>query len=146
MNKLLMKPATAFRKPIVALACLLMLACDAATQSAPSSAASDGTSEGHKAYNNYCRTCHSLKQGDDRLGPSLAGIVGRKAGGSPGYSNYSGSVAGSGIVWDEDTLDRFIASPDSVIPGNNMKPYAGLNDPEVRKQIVQYLKSPDKAG
>jgi hypothetical protein len=47
----------------------------------------------------------------------------------------------SGVTWDEATLDKFIENPDQVIPNNNMKPYKGIADSAVRKQIVDFLKS-----
>ena len=47
----------------------------------------------------------------------------------------------SGVVWDEATLDAFIANPDKVVHGNAMKPYGGIDDPAQRKEIVAYLKS-----
>jgi cytochrome c len=97
--------------------------------------------EGQVAFNNHCRTCHSVKEGDNRMGPSLSGIIGRKAASSSGYPNYSQALAKSGVVWDEATLEKFIANPESVVRNNNMKPYAGLSDPAVRKQIVEYLKT-----
>jgi cytochrome c len=49
---------------------------------------------GEAAFNNNCRTCHSAKEGDNRLGPSLHGIVGAKAGSKSGYPNYSGALKG----------------------------------------------------
>ena len=81
-----------------------------------------------------------MKRGDNRLGPSLAGIFGRKAGSAPGY-NYSSSMNQSGITWDAANLDQFIADPDRVVHGNNMKPYGGLRDAARRKAIVEFLKS-----
>jgi cytochrome c len=33
---------------------------------------------GQAAFNNACRTGHMMKKGDNRLGPSLAGIIGRR--------------------------------------------------------------------
>lgn len=93
------------------------------------------------AFNNHCRTCHSVKEGDNRLGPSLHNILGAKAGSSSNYPNYSQGMKSSGVTWDEATLDQFIENPDQVIPNNNMKPYKGIGDQAVRKQIVDYLKS-----
>jgi cytochrome c len=107
---------------------------------------SGGASAGKMAFNNNCRTCHSMKEGDNRQGPSLHGIVGAKAGASEGYAAYSGSLKGSGIVWDETTLDRFIANPDEVVPNNNMNPYTGITDEGLRKKIVEYLKSDEAQG
>ena len=86
-------------------------------------AAAASTDSGEVKFNNHCRTCHSTKKDDNRMGPSLHGIFGAKAGAAPGYANYSQGLKSSGIVWDEKTLDQFIANPDSVIPNNNMKPY-----------------------
>jgi cytochrome c len=92
-------------------------------------------------FNNHCRTCHSVKEGDNRLGPSLHNIYGAKAGSSPAYPNYSQGLKSSGVTWDESTLDKFIENPDQVVPNNNMKPFKGIGDPAVRKQIVEFLKS-----
>jgi cytochrome c len=114
----------------------------AALASSSYAAEEGGASDGKMAFNNNCRTCHSMKEGDNRQGPSLHDIVGAKAGAS-GYGAYSGSLKGSGIVWDEATLDRFIANPDEVVPNNNMNPYTGINDEALRKKIVDYLKSGD---
>lgn len=98
--------------------------------------------EGRVAFNNSCRTCHSLKAGDNRLGPSLHGIVGAKAAQSPGYG-YSQSLRQSGVTWNEATLERWIENPEAVVPNNNMKPYNGLADAAVRKKIVEFLRKND---
>ncbi len=95
---------------------------------------------GEQLFNNSCRTCHSWKEGDNRLGPNLHGIVGRKAGSASGFG-YSESMKNSGITWEEGTLDKFITNPDGVIPGNNMKPFTGISDAATRKQIIEFLKS-----
>lgn len=100
-----------------------------------------GTADGEVTFNNHCRTCHSMKKDDNRLGPTLHQIFGAKAGAAPGYGSYSQGLKGSGIVWDAKTLDQFIADPDSVISTNNMKPYKGITDPAVREQIVNFLKA-----
>jgi len=97
--------------------------------------------KGELAFNNSCRTCHSIKAGENRLGPSLNKVFGRKAGTGSGYANYSQSMVNSGVTWDEATLDKFIANPESVVPNNNMKPFAGLSDAAARKQIIEFLKS-----
>ena len=96
---------------------------------------------GQIAFNNACRTCHTPREGDNRLGPSLYGVIGRKAGSLPRYNNYSESMKKADIVWDKSTLDRFIANPDAVVPGNNMKPYGGITSAEERGKIVAYLES-----
>ena len=97
--------------------------------------------DGQVAFNTHCRTCHSTKEGDNRLGPSLHNIYGSKAGASAGYSNFSQGLASSGITWDEANLNRFLENPDQVVSSNNMKPYKGISDEAVRKQIIEFLKS-----
>ena len=95
-------------------------------------------SSGQQAFNNACRTCHIMREGDNRLGPNLNKVVGRKAGSISGY-NYSSAMKEAGFVWDEEKLDRFIANPEEVVPGNNMKPYGGLSSSEDRKKIIAFL-------
>jgi cytochrome c len=95
---------------------------------------------GQVLFNNACRTCHSMKADDNRLGPSLHGIIGRKAGSLAGYA-YSEAMKNAGFVWDEATLDRFIADPDAVVGGNKMKPFGGLASADERARLTAYLKS-----
>jgi cytochrome c len=120
---------------------LTLIALVALSPVAVAGSASATGDEGQVAFNNHCRTCHSLKQDDNRLGPTLYRILGAKAGNAPGYVSYSQGLVRSGIVWDEKTLEEFIANPDAVIPTNNMKPYKGITDKTVRAQIVRFLKS-----
>jgi cytochrome c len=99
-------------------------------------------------FNDHCRECHSFLKDDNRLGPSLYGVVGRKAGSLAGFS-YSESLKDSGLTWDEPTLDKWIADPNAVISGNQMSPpYGGVADAAIRKKIIAYLKtiSPPDAG
>lgn len=81
-----------------------------------------------------------IKEGDNRLGPDLYKIIGRKAGSLPEY-NYSSAMKDADFVWDEAKLARFIASPDEVVPGNKMTPYGGLASAEDRRKIVVFLLS-----
>jgi len=113
----------------------LMLASLPALSQAPQRAED---ASGQQAFNNACRTCHMVKEGDNRLGPNLHKIVGRKAGSLPDYG-FSSAMKEAGFVWDEDKLDRFMASPDEVVPGNSMKPYGGLSSSDERKKIVGFL-------
>jgi len=109
-------------------------------------AAGSAVAADQAAFNTHCRTCHSAKEGDNRLGPSLSGIVGAKAGTQQGYPNYSQAMKTSGVTWDEGTLDKFIANPESVVPNNNMKPFGGVPDPAVRKKIIEALRSGGGGG
>ena len=101
---------------------------------------SQGTEDtsGQQAFNNACRTCHMVKEGDNRLGPNLHKVVGRKAGSLPDYA-FSSAMKEADFVWDEEKLDRFIANPDEVVPGNSMKPYGGLASSDERKKIIGFL-------
>jgi cytochrome c len=88
-----------------------------------------------------CTSCHSLKPGEpSRAGPNLAGVLGRKAGALPGFA-YSPAMKASGVVWDRDTLDRFLARPNDVVPGNRMS-FAGVSQPAKRAAIIEYLAAP----
>ena len=103
-------------------------------------AAQEESDPGKVAFNNACRTCHSFKAGDNRLGPSLHGVVGRKAGALEGFA-FSPAMKGSGVTWDEATLDKFISDPNQVVSGNKMQPFGGITDAAEREKIVGYLKS-----
>ena len=96
--------------------------------------------DGQLMFNNACRTCHSIREGDNRLGPHMRGIIGRKAGSLPDYS-YSSAMRGANFVWDEENLERFIANPDETVPGNTMKPYGGLASAESRAKLIAFLKT-----
>jgi len=98
------------------------------------------------AFNGHCRECHSFDKGDNRLGPTLYGVVGRKAGTVPGFA-YSDSLKSSGITWNEKILDQWIANPNAVVPGNNMGViFSGLSDAGERAKIIAFLKQDTKAG
>ena len=93
------------------------------------------------SFNDHCRECHSFVKDDNRLGPSLYGVVGRKAGAEPGYA-FTQSMKDSGVTWNEATLDKWIADPGAVVPGNGMSPpYSGIDDPAIRKRIIAFLQS-----
>ena len=113
----------------------LMLASLPALSQAPQRAED---ASGQQAFNNACRTCHMVKEGDNRLGPNLHRVVGRKAGSLPDYA-FSSAMKEAGFVWDEEKLERFIANPDELVPGNNMKPYSGLASRDDRTKIIAFL-------
>jgi len=105
-----------------------------------SQAAGAADASGEQMFNNNCRTCHSWKAGDNRLGPTLHGIVGRKSGAIEGFA-YSQPMKQANLTWDAATLDKFIANPDSVVANNNMKPFGGVGDAGTRQKIIEFLKS-----
>jgi cytochrome c len=101
------------------------------------SSAVAGNDAGRIAFNTHCRNCHSSRKGDNRLAPALYGILGTMAGQVAGYKAYSGSI--TGFRWDEVTLDRFIANPNSVAPTTTMN-YPPVQDPAERAKIIDFLK------
>jgi len=119
------------------LATLIAISADALGQN---TAAKSAAADNQLVFNNVCRTCHSLKEGDNRLGPNLHNIIGRKSGSVPDYG-YSSAMKDADLTWDKATLDRFIANPDQVVPGNRMKPYGGLTSAEERAAIIAYLEA-----
>ena len=94
--------------------------------------------EGKKQFEAQCKACHALKPGVNGFGPSLAGVVGRRAGKAPGYT-YTAAMSNSGLTWDEGTLDAFLTSTMGKVPGTSM-PLA-IPDAHVRSAIIAYLKS-----
>jgi nitrite reductase (NO-forming) len=82
-----------------------------------------------------CQACHSMEPGKTLLGPSLAGIVGRKAGADANY-NYSPPMKQANVVWDAKSLDAYLADPQKVVPGNKM-PFPGLKTEQDRADILR---------
>ncbi len=82
-----------------------------------------------------CVGCHAIDY--DRTGPRHCGILGRRAAAVPDFP-YSPAMKRSGLVWDEETLDRFLASPMQAVPGTSMG-YAGVDDPKDRADLIAFL-------
>jgi len=93
---------------------------------------------GQKVYA-QCRACHSLDAGKNGLGPSLKGIIGRKAASAEGFKTYSPALQKSGLVWTEDNIKKYLADPKGFIPGNRMV-YAGLKKPEDVENVIAFIK------
>lgn len=108
----------------------------------PATALADGDAKQGQRVFNKCKACHSLVAGQKRLGPSLNGMFGRKAGFEAGF-NYSSAMKKSGIVWTEETLDRYLAKPREFIPGNRMA-FPGLPKKKEREDLIAYLKEATK--
>ncbi len=91
-----------------------------------------------------CQACHSMEPGKTILGPSLAGIMGRKSGSDPNY-NYSPAMKQANIVWDAKTLDAYLSDPQKVVPGNKM-PFPGLKTDHDRADVIAYFTAPAAAA
>ncbi len=92
---------------------------------------------GEEAYFR-CKGCHSIAKGaPSSAGPNLYAVIGRRAGRYPGYP-FSDALAQSGVVWDAQSLDAFLADPSGYIPGSEMRRGA-VREAETRAAIIAYL-------
>jgi cytochrome c len=102
---------------------------------ASSSAMAGGDAvRGQQVYEARCGGCHSVDA--DRVGPRHAGVLGRRAGAVPGFA-YSPALAASQLVWDACTLDRWLKSPEALVPGQRMG--YSLSDSGLRADVIAYL-------
>jgi len=87
---------------------------------------------------NSCAACHGVTEEDHSMvGPSLFGVVGRKAGTAPSLLGASENLKNYGVIWSAETLDEFLANPSAKVPGT---PMAGvLADPQQRADVIAYL-------
>ncbi len=113
-------------------ACACVVVAAPAFAAAPAPAGDAGA--GARIYAR-CAGCHALAY--DRTGPRHCGIIGRQAGSLPGFA-YSDAMKRSGIVWNAQTLDRFLADPAKTVPGTTMG-YAGVKDPDERADLIAFL-------
>src|SRR5262245_56014086 len=90
-----------------------------------------------KAIFEQCAACHSLDGTGDYDGPTLKGLIGRKAGSLEDY-RYSAAMKRSDVVWDAMTLDKYVADPQAFIPGNRMA-FAGITDKTQRDDLIAFL-------
>jgi cytochrome c len=115
---------------------LIGVATLAAVLLAPAARALDGDAARGATVYERCSACHSPDA--DRVGPRHRGVVGRRAGSVEGFA-YSVAVRRSGIVWNEVALQRWLADPQSLIPGQRMG--FRLNDAQERADVIAYLKT-----
>ena len=128
LDERLCRPEPAVRS----LLCVLLLLFAAANAMADDS--SPGLAELKK-----CKICHTLDKGaGNRVGPNLYGVFGRKAGSADGF-NYSEAMKQSGIVWDDDTLAKYLYEPRELVPGNKMA-FPGIKDEAALQDLLRQLK------
>ena len=109
---------------------VIMMAAGRYQEAAPAA----DVAKGKAAFERRCTGCHALDR--DKEGPRLAGVVGRKAGSVEGFP-YSDALKGSAIVWDEELLNKWLAGPDTLVPGVEMDFH--VPDPAERVEIIRYL-------
>ena len=102
---------------------------------APASAAAAGDANRGETIYEVCQDCHSLDKND--LGPRHRGVFGRKAASLPDY-DYSDALKSANIVWNEETLDKWLTDPQAVAPGAKM--FFHLDNAQDRADVIAYLK------
>jgi cytochrome c2 len=105
---------------------------------AGSVSAAEGDPAAGKRVFGQCSACHTVVKGKNGLGPSLNGVVSRKAGTAEGFKNYSPAMQKSDIVWTEENLAKYLKDPKGFIPGNRMI-FAGLKKDEDIANVVAYI-------
>jgi cytochrome c len=105
-------------------------------------ARADGDAARGEARFQECAACHKLEAGANEVGPSLHGVFMRKAGELQDF-RYSPAMKRSGIIWTAETLDKYIADPQALIPANRM-PYAGMATAGDRADLIAYLQKATK--
>ena len=107
-----------------------------ATETVKTPAFVGNVQQGDGVFRSRCAMCHSLIQ--NKIGPRLSGVAGRKAGALPDY-NYSLGLKKSGLVWDDATLDHWLANPTLLV--SNTKMLLNLRNPQDRADVAAYLKT-----
>lgn len=102
-------------------------------------AAAQDAAAGATVFQSFCAVCHSVdRPARNKIGPSLLGVVGRKAGTAPGFG-YSSAMKARGQVWTAASLDAFVAAPSKTVPGTSMA-FAGVKDVAKLANLIAYLK------
>ena len=100
-------------------------------------ARADGDAAAGKTVFNKCGICHSIKDGENKIGPSLYGVVGRQSHSEAGYT-YSDAMKKHDVTWDAETLNTYLVDPRKVVPGTKMI-FPGIKDDTERSNVIAYL-------
>jgi len=87
-----------------------------------------------------CMACHSVQSGEHMTGPSLAHIWNRKGGTVEKFLRYSDALKRADVVWNEATLDKWLANPEQFVAGNNMT-FPGVRESRDRQDVIAYLRA-----
>lgn len=121
---------------------LMALAAIAVMAWAGGTAEAGDAKEGEKVFKK-CKACHESEAGKHKVGPSLAGAYGRKAGTAEGFTKYKG-LEGADWTWDEVSLDAYLQDPKKFTKektGKNAAMVLKLKKKEERADVIEYLKT-----
>jgi cytochrome c len=90
---------------------------------------------GKDIFERRCTGCHAMEQ--NREGPRLRGVFGRTSGTVAGF-DYSPALKKAQVLWNDNTLERWLADPDALVPGNNMEFHVAK--PQERRDLIRFLK------
>ena len=101
--------------------------------------AGDSPASGREVYERHCQTCHGgTAPADSPIGPDLAEIVGKRAA-TQSSGLHSRALTNSGIVWNRDSLRRYLAEPGRAVPGTLMP--TRMADAAELESLLDYLES-----
>jgi len=120
---------------------LLVLLAMASSIAAQGASAADDPVKGKAQFEN-CIACHSLKAGDNGVGPSLHGLFGRKSA-SEDFT-YSPALRRANVTWTPELLDKYLSEPQGGIFRGNRMPFSGMPDAQARADLIAYLKDATK--
>src|ERR1700756_536225 len=122
--------------PIMQVSSLYLAASFIAIACSSPALAGEDVGAGHEIYQTQCSPCHSNQPGVNGIGPSLAGLAGRKAGSQAGF-HFTPALQSSGLAWDADTFIKFLADPSKLVPGTAMT--VMVPDATARANLFAYL-------
>jgi cytochrome c len=91
---------------------------------------------GKTVFAAHCAVCHATEAGQNKIGPSLAGIVGSKSGSVPGF-DFSAAMKDANVTWDDADLDKYLANPTGFVHGTKM--FINLPSETDRQNVIAYL-------
>lgn len=132
--------AIAFRKGMMTVTVIAFITFSGTTAAVSGNGDAAQAKKGASLFSQRCAACHAIGDKGGRIGPDLAGVIGRKAGATT--FAYSSAMKKSGLIWKEELLSAFLASPATLVPGTQM-PIAVPSVAE-RGALIAYLRTTEK--
>jgi cytochrome c len=122
---------------VPALAHALIGLCFVTLSSIPALSAGNPVA-GQQDFTARCAMCHATTGGENKIGPSLASVVGNSSGSAAGF-NYSAALKSANLTWDEATLEKWLQNPSGLVHGTSM--FVNLPNSTDRQNVIAYLKT-----